>query len=972
MATALQNLIDAYIKRNANQEITGPVLNGVLTAIANALGTPFVGSDGYWYTYDAESGQFVKTDTPAQGETGPVGVTEAAATIDDQIGTPSVAVSLNGTRLDFTFRNLKGQKGDTGDAGITAAVVTVDAGIGTPSVDASISGTTLTLAFHNLKGETGAAAGFGTIEATVDDTTGTPAVVVTASGPDTAKNLSFAFSGLKGGKGDQGNTGSSVDYPYELVNNVTTDDPTKGLSAAQGVVLQGEIDQLGQEVTDLDGQINDDPGVNYEEGKCVKANGVIADNATWGLSDFVPYTQGNNVEWKYGGNASGTIVIQFYDNEKNAINGGYWSAGGSGGIQTITADRIGIYAANAAFLRASYRLATEDPYVKIGDNVAWTPTETQPGLKYRIQRLENALPVLSEKADIYIEYYIDSTSPLAGCVKELYIPETYLDGVSKVRCRSANGTDIIISAYDANGSNVWFGRLFEPAQNGVVQEIPCVTAGGNASVGDSVGYIVFSDAATFIANATTSDRDNQSIKIPYTQLRFCPQISCAINSENNSDDIAISLQPDIYAVEGDNLQLFHKSIVNAVNYKDCSVVVSCEYGKNYPRYYELKPTASQVGTTKQLVYQVRNNKDEILAQKSVNLHIIAKPTGNQIQKNLLVLGDSIFTDGTITAELNRRLTTATGYGTPLNPTGLNLANISFVGRKEVNGIHQEASGGWGWKKFATGDFKIIRYNVTGVDQINLGDTYRIDGVAESVTYYMTIVEINIIDGVGNILCDVNGGRVYTESDIPASGNLIRLTGNGDSSISYTARTLEEGNPLWYNNAIDFQHYADTYCGGAEISAILTNMGVNDFRSKSDIDNKIDDYVKPLIRAYHAAYPNGKFYIGSLPLQDSNGGVGAILGASALLNWYSLAKVYWYYLGKLIELSEDEEFSGYVILVNIMGEFDCEYGYPSKNAQVDNRIAETERLGTNNVHPVINARKLFSDSYYRVLCAIMFQ
>lgn len=740
-----------------------------------------------------------------------------------------------------------------------------------------------------------------------------------------------------------------------------------------GAATAAQVTQLGQEVTDLDGQINDEPGVNYEERKCVKANGVIEDIAGWGLSDFVPYAQGNDVEWNYGGNASSTIVIQFYDNEKNAINGGYWSAGGSGGIKTITAAQIGAYAANAAFLRASYRLATEDPYVKIGGEIAWTPTETQPGLKYRIQQLENALIVdLSGKADIYIEYYIDSDSPLAGCVKELYIPETYLDGISKVRCKTANGSDVIISAYDSNGSIVWIGRLYEPAQNGIVQIIPCVTAGGNASVGDSVGYIVFSDAATFIANATTSARDNQNIKIPYTQLRFCPQISCAINSENNSTDIAISLPPDIYAVEGDNLQLFHKSIVNAVNYKDYSVVVSCDYGKNYPRYYELKPTASQVGTTKQLVYQVRDNNDEILAQKSVNLHIIAKPTGNQTQRNLLVMGASVVADGTITAELNRRLTTATGDGTPLNPTGLNLPNISFVGRKEVNGIHQEASGGWGWRKFATGDFKIIRYNVTGVDQINLGDTYRIDGVAESSVYYMTIVEINIIDGVGNILCDVNGGKVYTESDIPASGSLIRLTGNGDSTISYTARTFEDGNPLWYNNAIDFQHYSDTYCGGVEISAILTNMGINDMRTKNDVDTKFENYAKPLIRAYHSSYPNGKFYIGSFPLQDSNGGVGAISGASALLNWYSLSKVYWYYLEKLIALTEDEEFSGYVILVDIMGEFDCEYGYPSKNAQVDNRIADTERLGTNNVHPVTNARKLFSDSYYRCLCATMFQ
>ena len=57
------------------------------------------------------------------------------------------------------------------------------------------------------QGEPGAAAGFGTVSATVDETTGTPSVDVEASGPDTAKNISFAFTGLKGEKGDKGDKG---------------------------------------------------------------------------------------------------------------------------------------------------------------------------------------------------------------------------------------------------------------------------------------------------------------------------------------------------------------------------------------------------------------------------------------------------------------------------------------------------------------------------------------------------------------------------------------------------------------------------------------------------------------------------------------------------------------------------------------------------------------------------------------------
>lgn len=102
---------------------------------------------------------------------------------------------------------------------VESVVVTMDGGEGTPSADATFADGVLTLAFHNLKGE----------------------------------------------KGDQGNTGSSVDYPFELVNNVTTDDATKALSAAQGVVLDGKISQLGQEMTDFAGSIDASIGGEAEK-----------------------------------------------------------------------------------------------------------------------------------------------------------------------------------------------------------------------------------------------------------------------------------------------------------------------------------------------------------------------------------------------------------------------------------------------------------------------------------------------------------------------------------------------------------------------------------------------------------------------------------------------------------------------------------------------------------------------------------
>lgn len=59
---------------------------------------------------------------------------------------------------------------------------------------------------NGADGAPGAAGGFGTPTASVTASTGTPTVYVSASGPDTAKVFNFAFSGLKGEKGDPGQT----------------------------------------------------------------------------------------------------------------------------------------------------------------------------------------------------------------------------------------------------------------------------------------------------------------------------------------------------------------------------------------------------------------------------------------------------------------------------------------------------------------------------------------------------------------------------------------------------------------------------------------------------------------------------------------------------------------------------------------------------------------------------------------------
>lgn len=280
----LITLIDAVINRNGVQAITGQVLNGVLKAMVQQLGagyslsgvahptddpgTPeqpvcYFASDVGTYTnfggvgivagelallcYDMTYGWFKETMYE--------GFASVGATIDGNVGIPSVNVTYVDGVLSFDFSNLKGESGADGNdgqdgaaAGFGTITASVDANVGTPSVAVTESGPdtakNLAFAFHNLKGADGEP-GVTSVNVTVDNTSGSPACAVSLN----AGVLTLAFTGLKGAQGD---TGSSVDYPFTIVNNLTTDDATQALSAAQGVVLEGEISQLEAEVGGID------------------------------------------------------------------------------------------------------------------------------------------------------------------------------------------------------------------------------------------------------------------------------------------------------------------------------------------------------------------------------------------------------------------------------------------------------------------------------------------------------------------------------------------------------------------------------------------------------------------------------------------------------------------------------------------------------------------------------------------------
>ena len=279
---AIKAAVNAYIKANGRKEITGQILNSVLNAAIDSLGKyfQFAGEArpdtdpgtpdqnvtylaGVPGTYTNFGGLVINEQEVAllmwNGEwakhTMLLGIREVNASVDNQVGTPSVDVSYEDAELSLAFHNIKGDPGQTGAAaGFGSVTADVDANIGTPGVSVVASGadTSKNFAFHftNLKGQKGDT-GVTAVSASVDNNTGVPYVEASISG----QTLVLAFHNMKGAQGD---TGSNVDYPYTLVNNVTTNDATQGLSAAMGVYLQDELSQLDLKVRDKFPNIEED------------------------------------------------------------------------------------------------------------------------------------------------------------------------------------------------------------------------------------------------------------------------------------------------------------------------------------------------------------------------------------------------------------------------------------------------------------------------------------------------------------------------------------------------------------------------------------------------------------------------------------------------------------------------------------------------------------------------------------------
>lgn len=432
--------------------------------------------------------------------------------------------------------------------------------------------------------------------------------------------------------------------------------------------------------------------------------------------------------------------------------------------------------------------------------------------------------------------------------------------------------------------------------------------------------------------------------------------SAIIEAYNHGSDTSSIVSPRIvlpdtlYAVAGDELQLFVRGMIEAQNPYNLPYVINSTVGTSYPRYFDYTPVVADVGT-KTLTVKVLDYNYSVLTTKSVSLKVV-NPTGEpSSNKNILVVGDSLTGGGTWPAELYRRLTQTGG-----SPAGLGYSNITFIGDQSLPGYATQAYtgyGGWSYALYNGTSGTTSGHVLTGTfdkDKTDVSSTYT-DGTNTWAVEYAT-----------------GGLKVHGAGTLASSGTLTWVSGgthHGD--IVYTARTNEPESPFWNSSSgtLSFSNWVARN-GYSGIDAVYVLLGWNSTggANVSDYSSYMAD-VRAFLNQLHADYPSAIVRIVGIQMPSANGGLGANYGANGgPSEYYGMVRSANSMNIAYQNLANEASYNSWVRFISIAPQFDSENNLPQSLAPVNTRNSTTEYRGTNGVHPSTQGYYQISDAVYR--------
>lgn len=436
-------------------------------------------------------------------------------------------------------------------------------------------------------------------------------------------------------------------------------------------------------------------------------------------------------------------------------------------------------------------------------------------------------------------------------------------------------------------------------------------------------------------------------------------------------------------VVGDKFQLFFTGVIKGFCVNEMGINVLCNKGDYFPKYYEWTPTSSDVGSYN-LKIQVRRLDGSVISEGTTTLTVNAIPIFSTATiKTVLFFGDSLTSSGVWCSEGIRRLigNSISGYSGPPSLQIENLIINSYGRKTNTNNtqiVHHEGYGGWTWGSFLAPANTSSTVNGIIITLASDHD-YEINNVQHSVWTDENGLKWVLEDLLASnkIKFDRGTGNIASQASTLLPNEMTSL------SLALTINNFtvvwESGNPFYNDETkeIDFINHAEE-CGvnGADIvSCLLTwngGGGANDgsFSYMSKIATHIAN-ATTLLRYIHRDFPNAKIIVMGIQLSSLTGGTGANYHATGgYSDMWGTCFYAFDYNKALEELVTNNEFGEYCYYVDTKGQFDTINMMPYNEVTVNSRSQETEKRGTNGVHPSTNGYYQIGDALFRKLVNIL--
>lgn len=180
----------------------------------------------------------------------------------------------------------------------------------------------------------------------------------------------------------------------------------------------------------------------------------------------------------------------------------------------------------------------------------------------------------------------------------------------------------------------------------------------------------------------------------------CPATKCEVKKTEKQAVLCqqknIFIPKDIYAVEGEECNIYFKNVFLAVNHNNFIFDVSCPAGKQELKRWTFVPGKKDANKNYKLTLKVYNCQEKLVAEDSATVHVVAADAAKGKKVSILMVGDSLTNATIYPARLHELCRTSEA------PVLHMAGSHSGSGRPvKAGGVAHEGYGGWRWMTFMT-------------------------------------------------------------------------------------------------------------------------------------------------------------------------------------------------------------------------------------------------------------------------------